>query len=51
MNEGKTPPRAEEFCLSIISQFDEKKRWSTVQMEHAEKILAGNADPDEWEVK
>ena len=51
MGEGKISPRAEEFCTSIISFFDEHNQWTDVQMEHAEKILGGNQDPDEDEVE
>lgn len=40
---------SERFCESIIRQFDERKSWSPIQMEHAEKILAGNTDPDDDE--
>jgi len=38
-------PRAIPFCESIIAKFDERRQWTPVQMEHAEKILAGNEDP------
>lgn len=39
---GEVRRGAEDFCRSIIAQFDERRRWSPIQMEHAEKILAGN---------
>lgn len=45
LEEGRVRPGSEDFCRSIISQFDERRRWSPIQMEHAEKILAGNLDP------
>ena len=51
MTEGSLPPRSVEFCSSIIGFFDSHNQWTDVQMEHAEKILAGNEDPDEDEVK
>jgi hypothetical protein len=46
LDEGRVRPGSEEFCRSIIRQFDDRRRWSPIQMEHAEKILAGNADPE-----
>ncbi len=45
LDAGDVREGSEEFCRSIISQFEERRRWSPIQMEHAEKILAGNADP------
>jgi hypothetical protein len=42
---GEIRSGAESFCRSIIRQFDERKQWTAIQMEHAEKILAGNEDP------
>lgn len=45
LDNGDVREGSEEFCRSIISQFEDRRRWSKIQMEHAEKILAGNADP------
>ena len=42
---GEVRQGSEEFCRSIIEKFDQSKKWSAVQQEHAEKILAGNRDP------
>lgn len=43
------PAGARRFCFDIVRAFDTRKQWSDVQMEHAEKILAGNRDPEDGE--
>lgn len=48
LDAGEVRRGAEEFCESIIAQFDERRQWSAIQMEHAEKIVAGNRDPGEF---
>jgi hypothetical protein len=50
LDAGQVRLGAEDFCRSIIQQFDERRRWSPVQMEHAEKILRHNEDPGDDEV-
>jgi hypothetical protein len=47
VDEGRTRDGSQEFCRSIIAQFEERRKWSPIQMEHAEKILAGNEDPED----
>jgi hypothetical protein len=49
LDAGEVRLGSENFCGSIIRQFDERKQWSPIQMEHAEKILAGNEDPEDEE--
>ena len=49
LDNGQVRMGAESFCVSIISAFDQRKSWTAVQMEHAEKILMGNTDPDDGE--
>jgi hypothetical protein len=49
LNNNEIHEKAQPFCRSIIEKFDERKQWSVVQMEHAEKILSGNVDPEDIE--
>jgi len=43
---GTAPESSINFCQDVIDQFGRTGHWSEIQLEHIEKILANNEDPE-----